>query len=68
MARIKHAITLEHRANLGEEPSPVEFSEGAEVVVLKETNHNLGLYYERGGKRMAEFLGRQLKGGTRQHD
>ena len=32
-----------------------------EVVILKDTNHNLGLYYDRAGKRMAEFLGRQLK-------
>jgi enterochelin esterase-like enzyme len=32
-----------------------------EVVVLKDTNHNLGLYYDRAGTRMAEFLGKQLK-------
>ncbi len=32
-----------------------------EVEVLKDTPHNLGLYYERGGKKMAEFLGEHLK-------
>jgi enterochelin esterase-like enzyme len=32
-----------------------------EVVVLEDTPHNLGLYYERAGKKMAEFLGAHLK-------
>ena len=34
MATINKAITLKHRANLGEEPEDVEFSEGYEVTVL----------------------------------
>jgi hypothetical protein len=36
MATIKKSITLQHRANLGEEPQEVELQEGEEVVVLKE--------------------------------
>ena len=32
-----------------------------EVEVLKDTPHNLGLYYERAGEKMVEFLGKQLK-------
>ncbi len=36
MAKIKQAITLKHRANLGEEASEVEFQAGDEVTVLKE--------------------------------
>jgi enterochelin esterase-like enzyme len=32
-----------------------------EVVVLKDTPHNLGLYYERAGDRMTRFLGARLK-------
>jgi endo-1,4-beta-xylanase len=30
------------------------------VVVLPDTPHNLGLYYQRGGEAMADFLGRHL--------
>jgi endo-1,4-beta-xylanase len=32
-----------------------------EVVVLKDTRHNLGLYYERAGKTMTQFLGKHLQ-------
>lgn len=32
-----------------------------EVVVVQETPHNLGLYYERAGERMTAFLGQQLR-------
>ncbi len=32
-----------------------------EIVVLADTAHNLGLYYQRAGQPMAEFLGRQLQ-------
>lgn len=32
-----------------------------QTVVLEDTNHNLGLYYQRAGKTMTDFLGRQLK-------
>ena len=32
-----------------------------EVVVLPDTPHNLGLYYQRAGSKMAEFLGKQLR-------
>ena len=35
-ATISQAITLAHRANLGEEPEPVEFQPGDEVTILKE--------------------------------
>jgi len=35
MARIRTAITLKHRANLGEDVADVSFSEGQEVTVLK---------------------------------
>ncbi len=31
------------------------------VEVLKDTPHNLGLYYERAGRSMVEFLGKHLK-------
>jgi hypothetical protein len=34
MATIKKAMTLKHRANLGEEPEDVAFAEGDEVTVL----------------------------------
>jgi hypothetical protein len=36
MATIKKAITLKHRANLGEDTEDVAFSEGDEVTVLNE--------------------------------
>ena len=36
MATINKAITLKHRANLGEEAEDVEFAEGDEVTVLNE--------------------------------
>ena len=32
-----------------------------EVVVLPDTPHNLGLYYERAGETMTQFLGKALK-------
>ncbi len=32
-----------------------------EVVVLPDTPHNLGLYYERAGKKMTQFLGKHLR-------
>ncbi len=32
-----------------------------EVVVLPDTNHNLGLYYERAGEKLVAFLGKSLK-------
>ena len=32
-----------------------------EVVVLPETPHNLGLYYQRAGTKMTQFLGKQLQ-------
>jgi endo-1,4-beta-xylanase len=32
-----------------------------EVVVLEDTNHSLGLYYERAGEAMGKFLGRHLQ-------
>ncbi len=31
-----------------------------DVVIIPDTPHNLGLYYQRSGDRMAEFLGQQL--------
>jgi hypothetical protein len=34
MATIKKAMTLKHRANIGEEPEDVAFAEGDEVTVL----------------------------------
>jgi len=36
MATIKKAMTLKHRANLGEEPEDVAFAEGDEVTVLQD--------------------------------
>ena len=30
------------------------------IVALKDTPHNLGLYYQRAGKEMARFLGSRL--------
>jgi len=33
-----------------------------EVVVLPDTPHNLGLYYERSGREMVRFLGKRLRG------
>ena len=33
-----------------------------EVVVLPDTPHNLGLYYQRSGQKMTQFLGKQLRG------
>jgi hypothetical protein len=36
MATINKAITLKHRANLGEEAEDVAFAEGDEVTVLSE--------------------------------
>ena len=36
MAKIRQAMTLEHRANLGEGSEQVEFQAGEEVTVLKE--------------------------------
>jgi hypothetical protein len=36
MATIAKAITLKHRANLGEEIEDVAFSEGDEVTVMQE--------------------------------
>jgi hypothetical protein len=35
-ATLTQAVTLAHRANLGEEPEPVEFKAGEKVTVLKE--------------------------------
>jgi len=35
MATIKKAMTLKHRANIGEEPEDVAFAEGDEVTVLQ---------------------------------
>ena len=32
-----------------------------EVVVLPDTPHNLGLYYQRSGSKMAQFLGKHLR-------
>lgn len=32
-----------------------------ELIVLKDTPHNLGLYYERSSEQMMRFLGRQLR-------
>ena len=32
-----------------------------EVVVLPDTSHNLGLYYQRAGGSMMQFLGKALK-------
>jgi enterochelin esterase-like enzyme len=32
-----------------------------DVVVLDDTNHNLGLYHKKSGKAMIEFLGEQLR-------
>ncbi len=32
-----------------------------EVVILKDTDHNLGLYDERAGESMARFIGKQLR-------
>ena len=36
MAKIKEAVTLKHRANLGEQAEEVQFEAGQEVTVLKE--------------------------------
>jgi hypothetical protein len=36
MATIKKAMTLKHRANLGEELEEVAFAEGDEVTVLQD--------------------------------
>ncbi|MEQ8789231.1 MAG: alpha/beta hydrolase-fold protein [Pirellulaceae bacterium] len=33
----------------------------SQVVVLEDTPHNLGLYYQRSGKQMTDFLGEHLK-------
>jgi hypothetical protein len=42
MATLNRAIALKHQANLGEDVTEVEFSEGSEVTVLKEwENHTL---------------------------
>ncbi len=35
MATIKDDLTLQHRANLGEEPDDVSFSAGEEITILK---------------------------------
>jgi hypothetical protein len=35
-ATFTQPVTLEHRANLGEEPEQVEFQEGQKVTILKE--------------------------------
>lgn len=32
-----------------------------EIIVLEDTPHNLGLYYERSGEKMARFLGERLQ-------
>jgi S-formylglutathione hydrolase FrmB len=34
----------------------------ADVLILPETKHNLGLYYERSVSKLLSFLGRHLKG------
>ena len=36
MARLKQAVTLEHRANTGEEARPIEFEPGAEIQVIEQ--------------------------------
>ena len=36
MATLKQAVTLKHRANLGEEPDEIAFEAGQELTVLKE--------------------------------
>ena len=36
MAKIRQAMTLEHRGNLGEGVEPIAFQAGEEVTVLKE--------------------------------
>jgi len=41
MAKIKQALTLKHRANLGEQAEDVEFQQGEEVTVLKEWAESL---------------------------
>ena len=42
MATINRSITLRHQANLGEDVQDVEFSQGAEITLLKEwENHCL---------------------------
>jgi hypothetical protein len=35
--------------------------ESRQIVLLKDTPHNLGLYYERAGEKMAAFVGKHLK-------
>ena len=36
MSRVRQAMTLEHRGNLGEGVEPVAFEPGEQVTVLKE--------------------------------
>ena len=45
-------------AELARVAGPLEIP--CEIVILNDTNHNLGLYYERAGDRMVRFLGEQL--------
>jgi hypothetical protein len=35
-ATFTQSVTLQHRANLGEEPETVDFAEGDKVTILKE--------------------------------
>ena len=37
-ATFTQSVTLQHRANLGEEPETVDFAEGDKVTILKEWN------------------------------